>query len=63
MLSGMAADGGKTSDFPDRNAARDAIYRLSQEQVTADLKAVADYAKKTIFFPLCFSVNSAYLRG
>lgn len=46
LLSGMGPDGGKTSDFPDRNAARDAIYQLSQEQVTADLNAVADFAKK-----------------
>lgn len=45
LLSGMAPGGGKTSDFPDSNAARDAIYRLDQEQVTADLDAVADYAK------------------
>ena len=45
LLSGMGPDGGKTSDFPDRNAARDAIYELSREQVTADLHAVADYAE------------------
>ncbi len=44
LLSGMGPDGGKTSDFPDRNAARDAIYELTQERVTADLHAVADYA-------------------
>ena len=46
LLSGMGPDGGKTSDFPDRNAARDAIYKLPQEQVTADLNAVFDYAAK-----------------
>lgn len=46
LLSGKGPDGGKTSDFPDRNAARDAIYQLEQEQVTADLQAVADYAEK-----------------
>ncbi len=45
LLSGMGPDGGKTSDFPNSNAARDALYQLSQEQVTADLKAVADYAR------------------
>lgn len=45
LLSGAGPDGGKTSDFPDRNAARDAIYELQQSQVTADLDAVADYAK------------------
>ncbi len=46
LLSGMAPDGGKTSDFPDRDAARDGIYKLDQDEVTADLHAVADYAKK-----------------
>lgn len=46
LLSGMGPDGGKTSDFPDRNAARDAIYRLEQEQVTSDLIAVAEYVEK-----------------
>jgi carboxymethylenebutenolidase len=45
LLSGAGPDGGKTSDFPDTNAARDAIYELEQAQVTADLDAVADYAK------------------
>jgi len=45
LLSGMGPDGGKTSDFPDENAARDALYQLEQEQVTADLRAVADYAR------------------
>ena len=45
LLSGMGPEGGKTSDFADRNAARDALYKISQEQITADLNAVADYAK------------------
>ncbi len=46
LLSGMAPGGGNTADFPDRDAARDAIYELTQEQATADLHAVADYAAK-----------------
>lgn len=46
LLSGMGPDGGKTSDFSDTNAARDAIYALPAEQATADLQAVADYATK-----------------
>lgn len=46
LISGMAPDGGNTANFPDRNAARDAIYELTQEQVTADLHAVANYAKE-----------------
>jgi carboxymethylenebutenolidase len=45
LLSGMGPNGGKTSDFP-AGGARDAIYKLSPEQVTADLNAVADYAAK-----------------
>lgn len=43
LLSGMGPDGGRTSDFPSSDAARQAIYRLPPEQVTADLNAVAEY--------------------
>lgn len=46
LLSGMGPEGGKTSDFADTNAARDAIYKLTPEQVAADLDAVAEYAKR-----------------
>jgi carboxymethylenebutenolidase len=46
LLSGAGPDGGKTSDFTDRNGARDALYQLSAEQVTADLKAVGEYVTK-----------------
>ena len=46
LLSGMAPGGGKTSDFPEGGAAREAIYKLQPEGVTADLNAVADYARK-----------------
>jgi carboxymethylenebutenolidase len=41
LLSGAAPGGGKTSDFPDADAAREAMYRLAPEQVMADLDAVA----------------------
>lgn len=44
LLSGMGPSGGKTSDFPSSDAAREGIYQLLPEQVTADLDAVADYA-------------------
>jgi carboxymethylenebutenolidase len=40
LLSGMAPDGGKTSDYPNSDAAREGIYGLPPEQVTADLEAV-----------------------
>ncbi len=50
LLSGKAPgggpDGGKTSDFPGADAAREAIGALDPGQVTADLNAVADYVKK-----------------
>jgi carboxymethylenebutenolidase len=46
LLSGMAPNGGRSSDFPTPDAAREANSKLDNEQVTADLNAVADYAKK-----------------
>jgi carboxymethylenebutenolidase len=46
LLSGMGPNGGKTSDFSDADAAREAIYRLAPDQITADLNAVADYVGK-----------------
>ncbi len=45
LLSGMGPGGGKTSDFPSEDAAREGISKLPPDQVTADLNAVADYAK------------------
>jgi carboxymethylenebutenolidase len=50
LLSGTAPNGGKTSDFPSGDAAREAISNLPPDQVTADLNAVADYAAK---LPAC----------
>lgn len=46
LLSGMGPDGGKTNDFPDQSAAREAIYKLPQEQVTSNLNAVFEYVAK-----------------
>jgi carboxymethylenebutenolidase len=46
LLSGSAPGGGRTTGFPDMDAARGAIYKLPQEQVTADLDAVSDYVIK-----------------
>jgi carboxymethylenebutenolidase len=46
LLSGMAPGGGKTSDFPDAGAAREAIYKLQPDVVTADLNAVTDHVRK-----------------
>ncbi len=46
LLSGQAPGGGKTADFANSNAARDALYQLPPDQVTGDLKAVASYAQE-----------------
>ena len=46
FLSGMGPNGGKSSDFPSVDTAREANSKLDPEQVTADLNAVADYARK-----------------
>lgn len=45
MLSGMAPNGGRASDFPTLDAAREAIGKLPPAQVMADLQAAANYAK------------------
>ncbi|MDA1190805.1 MAG: dienelactone hydrolase family protein [Candidatus Poribacteria bacterium] len=44
LLSGMAPGGGGTANFPNQDAARQALGRLPPNQVTADLTAVADFA-------------------
>jgi carboxymethylenebutenolidase len=46
LLSGMGPNKGKTSDFASVDAATEAISKISPEQATADLNAVADYAIK-----------------
>lgn len=46
LLSGMGPDGGKTSDFADGSAAREALYHLPPAQITADLNAVFAYVSK-----------------
>ena len=45
LLSGMAQNGGRSSDFQG-GAAREAVSKLDADQVTADLNATADFAKK-----------------
>ncbi|HVF87984.1 MAG TPA: dienelactone hydrolase family protein [Pyrinomonadaceae bacterium] len=46
MLSGMAPNGGRTSDFADGSAIGEAFAKLSPERITADLGAVADHVRK-----------------
>jgi carboxymethylenebutenolidase len=46
LLSGLAPEGGNTQDFSNADAATEAIYHLSPDQVTMDLHAVADYVEK-----------------
>jgi carboxymethylenebutenolidase len=55
LLSGMAPNGGRTKDFPAAEGGGfgpvgQAIGKLPPDQVTADLKAVADYCKS---LPAC----------
>jgi carboxymethylenebutenolidase len=45
LLSGMAPNGGRSKDFPE-GTAREAVGKLSPNQITADLNATADYALK-----------------
>lgn len=45
MLSGSAANGGRTSDFPTSDAAREAISKLPRVQVLADLASSAAYVR------------------
>jgi len=45
-LSGLGPGGGRTSDFPSVDAAKQALYKLPPDQVTADLNACADYVAK-----------------
>jgi carboxymethylenebutenolidase len=46
LLSGTAPGGGNTAEFESEDAARTGIGKLPQKQVTADLDAVYEYAKK-----------------
>jgi carboxymethylenebutenolidase len=46
LLSGTAPGGGNTAEYGSEDAARTGIGKLPQKQVTADLDAVFDYAKK-----------------
>jgi carboxymethylenebutenolidase len=46
LLSGHGPGGGNTDAFTTTDAATQAIYRLEQDEVTADLTAVADYVAK-----------------
>ncbi|MEX1055763.1 MAG: dienelactone hydrolase family protein, partial [Rhodothermales bacterium] len=46
LLSDFDAEHGRTSDFADSDAARDALYQLDPGQITADLLAVQKYASE-----------------
>lgn len=45
LLSGMAPNGGRSSDFAEGKTV-EAVSHLNPDQITADLNAVADYALK-----------------
>jgi carboxymethylenebutenolidase len=46
LLSGMGPNGGRSTSFASQSAAVEAIGKLNADQITADLNAAADYAKK-----------------
>ncbi len=46
MLSGRAKDGGRTPDFADRDAARDALYAVDRTQLSQEIDAVIAWAAK-----------------
>ena len=46
LLSGLGPNGGRSTAFPDQSKAMEAVSHLNPDQVTADLNAAADYAKK-----------------
>lgn len=46
LLTGAGPGGGRTSDFPSSDAAREAIHKLQTDQVLASLDAVVDQARK-----------------
>jgi carboxymethylenebutenolidase len=46
LLSGLAPGGGGTSEFSGQSAITKAVSMLPADQVTADLNAVADYARQ-----------------
>lgn len=46
LLSGTGPNGGRTSDFASPDAAREGIYQLPPQQVTADLNAVYDFVSR-----------------
>ena len=43
LLSGFSDEYPRTSDYPSSDAAREALYKLSPDQITADLNAVYNY--------------------
>ncbi len=45
LLSGSGPDGGRTKDFASSDDAREAIYELDPDSVTADLAAAAEYVR------------------
>lgn len=66
LLSGMAPNGGRTSDFPPGGVGP-AINKLNPDQITADLNAVADYglklpaaAKKLFVAGFCWGGGQAF---
>jgi carboxymethylenebutenolidase len=45
LLSGAGPDGGGTDTFESSDAARDALYALSDERITGDLQALVEHVR------------------
>lgn len=43
FLSGFSSEFTRTSDFPNQDASRDALYEVPQDRITAGLEAVQEY--------------------
>ena len=67
LLSGFSNEYSRTSDFPTSDAARDALYQLDSDQVTADLIEVQNYISshsasngKTVVAGFCWGGSQSF---
>jgi len=67
LLSDFSDEQSRTSDFSSSDAARDALYQLDPDQVTADLKQVQDYISshpatngKTVVAGFCWGGSQTF---
>lgn len=67
LLSGFSDEFDSTSDFPNSDAARNALYELPTDQIKYDLMAVQDYAErlpagngKTVVAGFCWGGSQSF---